>query len=247
MAAATPETPTSALDTSDIPDQTDTMDGHSMYDASGNGVVPSSAEPFPAPLEETTTDEVADPGSSGESVTEATQATESESVDAQDPDGEAKAGTEKDEYVDLRVPNMSAEDDTRLAEFKKVPAIAGLSSEQAQKFINEDVKRVEARARQHGDAVEARNNEWQDASKKDPEIGGVDFEKNLHEAKTFLKSYNDDVLVDMLNQSGLGNHPSFVRLFVRLAKANGEDSTFVITQPGKGERTLEERLVPELA
>ena len=234
MASATPE---STLDTAGMVDEvpaTDTGD-----------VIPSSAEAFPDPL--APTPEQNDVAEEGESLLgdegKTVQAEASESAESADPQAE-KAGAS--DFADLRVPDSYDVKDEALAQFKEVAKTAGLSVEQAQAFLDADLKRAEAGNQAYQAHVEAQNKEWSEQSSKDPEIGGVDFESNLHEARKFLKSYNDPEMIGMLNKTGLGNHPSFIKLFVRMAKASAEDSTSVLTQPGRRELSVEERLVPEL-
>ena len=237
------QAPTSALDTAGVEDSTVEADASFQ-----TGPVPSSAEPIADPMDEILKGEGTE-AEEGDGVEVATQ-----EKGAQDGDVEVEKDATADEpessdnfdYSKLSAPGMS-DDDARLENFKEVAKAANLTLEQAQAFINEDMKRVEVRESQQRDALEARNKQWQDETKSDSEVGGVNFEDNLHDARKWIKAYGDESLVDMLNQSGLGNHPSFVRLFVRLAKAGGEDSTFVMSQPGRRERTLDERLVPELA
>lgn len=234
MASATPE---STLDTAGMVDEVPATDT--------GGVIPSSAEAFPDPLAPTPEDnDVAEEGDSllgNESKAAQTAAPEN----PESAESKAEAA-EASDYSDLRVPDSFDVKDEALAQFKEVAKTAGLSGEQAQAFLDADLKRAEAGNQAYQAHVEAQNKEWTEKSNSDPEIGGVDFESNLHEARKFLKSYNDPDMVNMLNKTGLGNHPSFIKLFVRLAKAGGEDSTSVLTQPGRRELSVEERLVPEL-
>jgi hypothetical protein len=73
---------------------------------------------------------------------------------------------------------------------------------------------------------DARVAEWEGLTKSDKEFGGAKFDENMVMAKTALKQFGSPELVKLLNDSGLGNHPELVRVFVRAGKAISED-TFV--------------------
>ena len=235
MTAASPE---SALDTSGVePDPI----------AEPSPIIQGSAEPFPDPMETQPENEAEEGESLLGSDTETAPVKGTEETDSEPPEAEAKAKAGEVDYSDLKVPDTFDASDSGLAQFKDQAAKAGLSFEQAQAFLDADIARAEENTKAYQARVEKQNNEWAEEAKSDPEIGGVDFEENLHKARKFLANYNDPKLVEMLNKTGMGNHPSFIKMFVRLGQVGSEDSTSVLMQPGRRERTLEERLVPELA
>lgn len=58
----------------------------------------------------------------------------------------------------------------------------------------------------------------------DPEIGGVNVKQNLTAAKNIVDNYATDGLKELLDQTGMGSHPEFVRFLVRIGKVSADDS-----------------------
>jgi len=69
--------------------------------------------------------------------------------------------------------------------------------------------------------------EWGEDTKKEH---GDELQANLAVAGKFMDKFGDKDARQILNDTGLGNHPAIVRLFVKAGKAISED-TFV--DPGK--------------
>lgn len=72
--------------------------------------------------------------------------------------------------------------------------------------------------------VEAMRNEWAQASTKDAEFGGEKLQENLVVAQKALTSFGSPALRQLLNESGLGNHPEIIRAFYKVGKATSEDA-----------------------
>ena len=96
----------------------------------------------------------------------------------------------------------------------------GLSQESAQKLVSTMVPT--ARKYLMDDLV-VKSKQWAEDTKTDSEIGGAHFEENLGVAKAAYNEYATPKLKEILTNSGLGNHPEVVRLFVRLGKEMQQD------------------------
>jgi hypothetical protein len=89
--------------------------------------------------------------------------------------------------------------------------------------------------------------QWQEDVRKDPEIGGDALGENLATAKKVLDAFDttDDEgngqLAQLLDQSGLGNHPAVVKTFHAIGQKLSEDN-FVTGGAPQGEQSREERL-----
>lgn len=146
--------------------------------------------------------------------------------------GQEQAGSEADEpvgapesYEDFTTPEgVAAMDGDVLAEFKEVAKELNLSQKQAQAFLDRMMpmgqKRTEAMMQQ------ARA-DWETQSRADAEFGGVKLESSLAAAAKARDSFGTPELRQLLNESGLGNHPEVIRLFVRVGKAISEDKVVV--------------------
>lgn len=67
---------------------------------------------------------------------------------------------------------------------------------------------------------------WLDTAKKDPEIGGDNWDASVKNANAVLDRFGDDEIDAALRQTGAGVHPSIIRLLSRVGKAIADD-TFV--------------------
>lgn len=70
---------------------------------------------------------------------------------------------------------------------------------------------------------------WEAEVRADPEYGGDKLDATLANAQKVLKDFGDPGLAQLLQTSGLGNHPALVRTFAKIGAAFGGDS-FI---PGK--------------
>jgi hypothetical protein len=106
----------------------------------------------------------------------------------------------------------------------------GLSNEQAQKLIpvaGEFAKSiVEQRDQQLLGTVMEQRASWLEDARKDPEIGGQNWDKSLQDAARFMDHMGfpkGSPLRGFLNDSGAGNHPELIRLFAKAGKLIAED------------------------
>lgn len=133
-------------------------------------------------------------------------------------------------FKELRLTNDAA---------NKLMPVAGQFAEKVQK------QTVDALISQ-GDA---QRKEWLDASKADPEIGGVKWKESGEFAAKALDALGFKTghpFRDALNQSGFGNHPDMIRAFAKFGRLVSEDNQFVTTDAGaKVAKTALEQLYPQ--
>lgn len=75
---------------------------------------------------------------------------------------------------------------------------------------------------------------WMEASKIDKEFGGDKLEANLGIAKAALDQFGTPELKELLNASGIGNHPEVIRYFYKVGKATSADTFVGGRKEGKG-------------
>ena len=138
-------------------------------------------------------------------------------------------------YEDFKVPEGSALDSNVTSAFGEVAKELNLSQQQAQAVID---KVAPIMAQRQMEQIKEVTAQWREKSANDPEIGGVNFEKNLvHAARIRDKfAYNADGKIDAdiaeFMQSPAGNHPGVLKLLIRAGKAFGE-AGFPQGQPQK--------------
>lgn len=115
--------------------------------------------------------------------------------------------------------------------FSEVAKELNLSQEAAQKVLD---KMAPVLASRQTETLSAARSQWMNDSKADAEFGGDKLAENLGTAKKAIDAFATQPLKDLLEESGLGNHPEVVRLFVRVGKAIGEDG-FVSGRGGSGQ------------
>lgn len=104
-------------------------------------------------------------------------------------------------------------------EFSTIAKELKLTQEQAQKVADVGAKMAQRRAEEHVRMVEG----WIEAVKTDPVVGGDKLEENLAVARGAVDTFGDQELKDLLNTSGIGNHPAVIRAFVKAGKAISQD------------------------
>jgi hypothetical protein len=134
-----------------------------------------------------------------------------------DEGGEESA--EVPEKYELEFPEGVAPDEALLESVTPIFKEMGLTNEQAQKLTDAYAARHQAVMEAHAAQV----TEWANETKADKEIGGAKFEESVGIARTAIKQFADDTVLEQLNATGLGNHPAVVKMFYRIGKALGED------------------------
>lgn len=107
-----------------------------------------------------------------------------------------------------------------------------LPQDKAQAAVDMGVRLVESFQSKQAEAFQQQQTTWRNEVTADKEIGGDKLEENLGYAARALDTFAPD-LRQVLNDTGLGNHPAFVRAFVKIGKAISEDRLVGGEQHGK--------------
>ena len=78
--------------------------------------------------------------------------------------------------------------------------------------------------------------EWKDSFLKDPEIGGTRFQTTVDSARNFIRTHGgtpeqQQQFRDVMESSGLGNHPAIIRLLANAGLAMREGVPLAATTP----------------
>lgn len=141
---------------------------------------------------------------------------------AADPKSDGQTDSIAD-YEPFQVPEGMTVNEELLGEFKATAKELKLSQEAAQRLADLQVKALGKQAEQMAN-VRA---QWLEQTKTDKEFGGEALAENLGVAKKAMEAFATPQLRQLLNESGLGNHPEIVRAFVRVGKAISEDGRVV--------------------
>jgi hypothetical protein len=154
------------------------------------------------------------------STDSSTQTTETKTEEVKVPDS-----------YELQMPEGIELDKAAADEFTTIAKELKLDQAAAQKLADIAAKQAQRQVEAHTRLVET----WVEQVKSDKDIGGDKLEENLGIARKALETFGTPELRDVLNASGLGNHPEVIRAFVKAGKAISEDR--FVTGAAKGNDT----------
>lgn len=169
-----------------------------------------------------------------------------ETYEVKVPEALAEKGMEFDKEVfglvepELRAMNLSNDAAQRLTNVyaeKVVPALVARGEKQAESAQLERAATI--------------RKEWEDAAKADPEIGGQNYDKTVDACAQVWDRYGikrGTGFRQLLDESGLGNHPEMLRFLSRVASTTGE-GRFVPSDGsgGGGRKSDAEVFYPDMA
>jgi hypothetical protein len=100
----------------------------------------------------------------------------------------------------------------------------GLSQENAQKLVTAYAEQVQAGEQGRQESFNQTIQGWADQVKNDSEIGGEKFDENIGIAKDAIVKFGTPELKEILETTGVGNHPEIVRFMVKVGRLTREDS-----------------------
>ena len=125
------------------------------------------------------------------------------------------------EAYEFTPPEGHVLDDGVIGKFSEVAKELNLPQDKAQKVL--DVM-APAIAERQAAALQSMTQEWAESARADKEFGGEKLDENLAIAKTALEKFATPEFRTLLNDTGLGNHPEVLRVFVRAGKAISPDT-----------------------
>ena len=145
------------------------------------------------------------------------------------------------ESYEFTMPEGVQLDQTAADEFTAIAKELKLDQATAQKVADVGAKMAQRQQEAHVKLVET----WTEAVKTDKEIGGDKLAENLGVARKALEAFGTPELKDVLNSTGLGNHPAVIKVFYKFGKAISEDR--FVTGGAKGPETdIAKRMFPSM-
>ena len=127
----------------------------------------------------------------------------------------------KPEYTDFTLPEGMNFDKETLAKAKTTFTELGLSQEAAQKLVTIQAEYAKAN---NAAILESFNKQvagWKDESVK---MFGNDFDKEFGLAAKAVERFGTPALREILNETGIGNHPEWVKFCNKIGKTVSEDN-----------------------
>lgn len=142
-------------------------------------------------------------------------------------DGEKEGDKPADKPADdkpveykFELPDDVQVDEARLGEFTEIAKDLKLPPDAAQKIVNLAVAQQKAAVEAH----QAQVKEWGEQVAADKELGKPE---NQAVARQAVEQFGTPELKDLLNRTGMGNHPEVVKAFLKVGKAISEDKVIV--------------------
>lgn len=134
---------------------------------------------------------------------------------------EAKPVTEK---YDLKAPEGFTMDEKLLGAVTPILKEIGVTNEQAQKIIDAYAPvvkaQIEAQQKEVEKHWEEQKSQWKAESEK---ILGNKVKSELAHAARFLNKFGSEAVRQLLDETGLGNHPELVKMLISAGKAISSD------------------------
>lgn len=135
---------------------------------------------------------------------------------------------EEIKYDPFKVPEGVNVAEDVLAEFTANAKALGLKQEGAQALIDKLAPKIAAAQKSALEAQLAETRKgWVETLKADKTLGGEKFEANLAVANKAFETFGDPELKELLDTSGLGDHPALVRWAFKVGSAISEDAVIV--------------------
>ena len=163
-----------------------------------------------------------------------------DSANAQPTDPKATEPQVPESY-EFKMPDGVELDSAAADEFTAIAKELKLDQAAAQKVADVGAKMAQRQADAHAKLVET----WVEQIKTDKDIGGDKLNENLAVARKALDTFGTPELRDVLNSTGLGNHPEVIRAFYKAGKAISEDR-FVKGSPPGPETDMAKRMFPTM-
>lgn len=182
-------------------------------------------------------DVIADAGThvpdAGEATIESAAGTPAEAVASESPQAPEAYAFTTPEGVTL--------DADAVSEFSAIAKELGLEQGKAQAIADVAMKMQARQADAHQALVES----WVEQVKVDKTLGGDKLNANLAIAKRALDTHGSQELKDVLNATGLGNHPAVIRFFLNAGKHIDVDQ-LVVGAPRGPETSMEKIMFPTM-
>jgi len=163
---------------------------------------------------------------------------------SEDSDADKDVAGAPDKYEEFTVPEGIEINPEVLEEFTPLLKDMGANQDQAQKLVDLQLKlnqrAAEIQAKQWADI----QGNWKEAAETDDEFGKGSYDASVVIARKAMRTIGTLALGKALEETGMGNHPEFIRFFYRVGKVIGEDS-LSFGGAGKGTpKTAAERMFP---
>ena len=127
------------------------------------------------------------------------------------------------EKYDFKFPEGIEADKEAIAQFEPLAKELKLSQKSAQKLVDFQSNLMRKAAEGLQTRWDTVREGWRNEVDADADIGGQKKDEALNDAKAALKAFGTPKLFEALNQTGVGDHPEFIRVFSKIGRLIRED------------------------
>jgi len=149
-------------------------------------------------------------------------------------------------YDKFTLPDGMEMTDDQLNQATEVFKDLALSQTQAQKLVDFETKLSAQKDAGIQSAWDQVNQGWVEESKADSEFGGEKLTASLVTAKAARDAYGNDKFTEMLEITGVGNHPEMIRFLAKVGKDVSEDQILQGRKLGGTEKDAAKTLFPDM-
>lgn len=154
----------------------------------------------------------------------------------------AEAAAKVPEKYEFKLPDGVTLDAAAYEAFTPKFKELGLNATQAQGLVDTYMASLKSSSEASEAAFEQQTKEWEASARADAEIGGAKFDATVARSNKTMSAFGSPELVRLMNTTGFGNHPEFIRFFARVGEKISEDTLHRGGEQGAGSRSIEERL-----
>jgi hypothetical protein len=187
---------------------------------------------------------VTEPDSETKAVAEKEGEEEVANKDKDSPADKSEGAPEK--YEAFEAPEGFAFNPEKLEQATSIFKELGLSQEKAQKLIAFEINRQTEETTNLQRLWETTTKEWREAASNDTELGGANLEASVITAKAGIKAFGSGEFKDMLEATGVGDHPEMLRFLVNIGKAVQDDKILHGKASNAGDSTQAQKLFPDM-
>jgi len=163
---------------------------------------------------------------------------------SKDGDADKEVAGAPDKYEEFAVPEGIEINPEVLEEFTPLLKAIGANQDQAQKLVDLQLKLSQRAVDEQTKQWAEIQGGWKEAAETDDEFGKRDYDASVATARRAMRTVGTPALGKALEETGMGNHPEFIRFFYRVGKAIGEDS-LSFGGVGKGaDKSAAEKIFP---
>lgn len=157
---------------------------------------------------------------------------------------QGKDGAKADETYEYQLPEGMALDKSAADSLTAFAKEQGIKPAEAQKLAAIGAQMVQRQQEAHAQTVST----WIEQVKTDKEIGGDKFDATLATSRAAMETFGTPELKDVLNATGLGNHPALVKFFYQVGKRVSQDEHVNGNgSPNAGEKDPAKIMFPTMA